>query len=97
VDLVNCRIGIGIIARNSQGEVVASMSAPKCYIIALDIAGAVAALRAITFCRELGFTRVVLEGDAIQIVQVLKSSTHNWNSYGHLIKEARNQLHGIHT
>jgi hypothetical protein len=53
VDLVNCRMGIGIIARNSQGEVVASVSAPKSYIIAPDIAEAVAALRAVTFCREL--------------------------------------------
>jgi ribonuclease HI len=97
VDSVNCQMGIGIVARNSLGEVVASMFAPKSYIVAPDIAEAVAALRAAKFGRELSFTRVVLEGDALQIVQALKSSTPNWSSYGHLVEEARDQLNGMHT
>jgi ribonuclease HI len=55
------------------------VSAPKNHIIAPDIAEAVAALRAVTFCRERGFSKVVLEGDALQVVNALKSSTSNWS------------------
>ncbi|GLT53434.1 hypothetical protein SLA2020_267040 [Shorea laevis] len=72
VDLVNHRMGIGVIARDPTGEVVAMMFAPRSHIIVPEIAEAVVALKAVTFCRELGLSKVVLEGDALQIVQALK-------------------------
>jgi ribonuclease HI len=96
VDSVNRRMGIGVVIRDSNGEVVATVSSPRNHITAPDIAEAVAALRAVTFCREVGFSKVVLEGDALQVVHALKSSTRNWSSYGHLIEEARSHLKGMH-
>jgi ribonuclease HI len=62
VDSVNRRMGIGVIVRDHTREVIATISAPKNYITALDIAEAVAALKAVTFCRERGLSKVVLEG-----------------------------------
>lgn len=97
VDSVNRRMGIGVIVRDHTREVIATISAPKNYITAPDIAEAVAALKAVTFCRERGLSKVVLEGDALQVVTALNSSTGNWSSYGHLIEEARSQLNDLHT
>jgi hypothetical protein len=56
----------------SMGEVLATFSTLKGYIIDPDIAGAMAVFRAAQFCRELGFYRVVLEGDV---------------RYGHIIED----------
>jgi ribonuclease HI len=97
VDGTHRRMGMGVIVRDPNGEVVAMLSAPRNYITAPDIAEAVAALKAVTFCRELGFSKVILEGDALQVVNALKASTRNWSPYGHLIEEAHSQLSGMHT
>lgn len=65
------------------------MSTPKDHIVAPNIAKAIVALKTITFCREQGWFTVVFEGDALQVVNALKSSTSNWSSYSHLIEEAQ--------
>lgn len=62
--------------------------APTNHITAPEIVEAVAALKEVTFCRELGLSKVILEGDALQVVNALKASTSNWSPYGHLIEEA---------
>lgn len=63
------------------------MSASKGYIIDLGIAEAIAALRATSFCRELGHQRVVLEDDALQVVHALRNEDRNISKYDHLIEE----------
>ncbi|GLT69088.1 hypothetical protein SLA2020_412670 [Shorea laevis] len=97
VDSVNRRMGIGVIIRSSTGEVLATLSALKSYIINPLIAEATAALRAVTFSRDLGFPKVMLEGDALVIVQALQSPLCNFSSYGHLIEEARSHLNSLHS
>lgn len=64
MDKHNCRMGIAIIIRDSMGEVLATLSAPKEFIITPDIAKATATLRLVQFTRDLGFYKLVLEGDA---------------------------------
>lgn len=51
---------------------LATLSAPKAFIIDPLIVEATAALRAVSFVRELGFYSMILEGDAFQVVQALK-------------------------
>lgn len=97
MDKNNRKMGIGVIVRDSMGEVLATLSAPKEHIIALDIAEATAALSAITFIRELGLYKVVMEGDVLIVVQALMSFDKNWSCYDHLIEEARGLLNCMHT
>ncbi|XP_059446463.1 uncharacterized protein LOC132178010 [Corylus avellana] len=68
VDKHRRKMGIGVIIRDSMGEVLTTLSAPKDYIIEPDIAEALVVLRAVLFCGELGFHWVILEGDALQVV-----------------------------
>jgi hypothetical protein len=58
-----------IIVKDSMGKVLATLSAPKDHIIAPDIAQATVALWVAIFCKELDLQRVILEGDALQVVQ----------------------------
>jgi hypothetical protein len=87
VNKENRKMGIGVIVRDNMGEVFTTLSVPKDYIIALDIAKASAALWVANFCRELGLYRVILEGDAFQIVQALRKDGRNWSWYDHLRTE----------
>lgn len=84
VDKKNRRMGIGVIVCDCKGEVLATLSAPKEGIIDLVIAQATV--------QELGLFNVILEGDSLQVVQVLDSAEINWSKYGHLIEEARSLL-----
>jgi hypothetical protein len=83
---------ISVIVRDGMGEVKATLSAPEDHIIEFNIVEAFAALRAINFCRELGFYRVILEGDALQVMQVLNKDGKIWYRYGHCIEKARRAL-----
>lgn len=68
INIYRRKTSICVIVRNSMGEVLATLSTPKDYIIEPDIAEAIAALRATQFCHELGFYKVILEGDALQVL-----------------------------
>jgi hypothetical protein len=50
---------------------------------------------AVNFSRKLGFYKVILGGDALQIVQALGKEGSNWCIYDHLIKETREVLHSM--
>lgn len=80
----NRKMGIGVIVCDNMGEVLATLLDPKAYIIAPNIAEATSVLQAVNFTRELGFYKVVLEGDAIQVVQA------------HLTEEGRGVIDCMH-
>jgi hypothetical protein len=62
----------------------------------LNISEAMAMLRAVILCHELGFSSVILEGDALQIVQAIRKDGRCWSQYLHLIKEAGGVLSCLH-
>jgi hypothetical protein len=50
------KMGIGVIIRDCKGDVRATLAEPKDYIIAPDVAEAMAALRSEKFSCELGYS-----------------------------------------
>ncbi|XP_062145408.1 uncharacterized protein LOC133852660 [Alnus glutinosa] len=67
-------MGVGIIARDCQGEVKAAMCDVIPYIRDPIIAEAIAARFAVLFGRNLGFESIDLEGDAREIILALENT-----------------------
>jgi ribonuclease HI len=81
------RIGIGVIVRNCEGGVLAMMSESMDYIQDPTTAEALAARRAVEFSLSLGIRKIILEGDANQIVQALRCTDGGRCSYGLIIED----------
>jgi hypothetical protein len=47
------------------------------------------------FCKEIGFTRIVLEGDTLQIVREINSESPQLSRYGHPVDDIRKILSSL--
>jgi ribonuclease HI len=89
IDISGKRMGMGIIARDHEGYVLASMCSIKQFIVDPAVAEAYAALKAVEFCCDLGLWNILLEGDALEIVNALLLDDPSWSRYGHLIDDTK--------
>lgn len=60
-------------------------------------AEATALFYAAKFCKDLDLTPIMLEGDAMQVVQILTSSEPNWSNNGLIIQETKSLLNSFAT
>ena len=78
---------IGVVVRNSLGEVLAALSEiiplPSS-IVALET---IAARRAVLFVRELGFSGTIFEGDFEEAISAIKKQSFKHPVVGHLVKD----------
>lgn len=72
LDVKSRKMGIGVIIKNEKGEVIATCCDSRDYVNQLALAECLALRKAMGFCRDLSFNRVILEGDAQVIVNVVK-------------------------
>jgi ribonuclease HI len=89
IDNSKARVGIGVILRDERGQVLAAMSKTRNGTLEPSTGEAFATSTAICFCRDIGVQRVVLEGDAKQIVDAVNSNLTSWSRFGHLIDDTR--------
>jgi ribonuclease HI len=82
-------MGVGIIVRNHEGSVRAMKCMARPFINDPSTAEAIAAWAAVDMCGQLQFTKVVLEGDSMELVKALRNDDVCWNRYGHLIQDAQ--------
>ena len=68
LDKNSMKIEVGIIVIDGMREVFATLSSSRNHIVEPNIVKGLAALRTIHLCGELEFNRVILEGDALQMV-----------------------------
>ncbi|XP_035550016.1 uncharacterized protein LOC118349461 [Juglans regia] len=80
-------MGIGIVVRNSRGEVLAVVSAPKSHVCSAFSTECYALLRSIKLCHELCLYQVVLEGDAKVVVDSFNGYNNNHSWQGLLIED----------
>jgi hypothetical protein len=87
VDGKRRKISIGVIVRNHEGGVIAMMNETINFIQDPVTAEALAARRAVEFSRMLGVGELILEGDALQIVEALQSEDGGRSLYGIIIED----------
>ncbi|KAF5461926.1 hypothetical protein F2P56_017985 [Juglans regia] len=97
VDLKNRRIGIGIVIRDSNGEVMVTVCSRKDHVISPFIAECQALKRSIDLCKELGFGAVMMEGDAKGMIETVLAKEADESEYGQLIEDTKRAFaQGIH-
>ncbi|KAK8686375.1 hypothetical protein V6N13_125400 [Hibiscus sabdariffa] len=56
-----------VIVRDKAGLIMGSCIVPHCHVADAFVAEAFTCLQAVTFAKELGFRRVVIEGDSLTV------------------------------
>jgi hypothetical protein len=86
------RMGAGVVARDEMGQVVAAMSASRPCLPDPATAEAIASWMLAGFCCKVGFRRVLVEGDSVEVVSALQRGGVCSERYGHFVDEARQLL-----
>lgn len=96
VDSSNGKIGMGIIARDHVGRVIAMACGSSQYICNSGMAEAMAAREAIELCNSLGVQNFILEGDASDVVNALNQEGSSMGLQGQIINDAKMLLNSGH-
>ena len=83
------RAGLGVIIRNSDGEVMASMSQQVQFPTTVMQVEALAMRKAAKFALEIGVNKVVLEGDLEIVYKDLKNNGPSLALHSHLIQDVK--------
>ena len=83
------RAGIGVVVRDSQGLVLASLSQNIPLPHSVVILETLAACRALEFSLELGFDKAILEGDSLIVMTALRDPSPSLASFGLLVQDAQ--------
>nr|POE71779.1 hypothetical protein CFP56_31880 [Quercus suber] len=83
------RAGVGVIVRNAEGCVLASMAETFHLPFSVAAVEVIAAKKALQFARDIGLSSIILEGDSKITIDGLKSTYSSLNDYGHLLVEAK--------
>lgn len=82
-------IGTGAIVRNWKGEVMLAVAEEFFITPSPENTEAMAILRGLTVAKEAGFTSLILEGDAKNILKDLCSRDDLLSDYGHILDDDR--------
>ena len=80
---------VGVVIRNNNGAVLASCSEKMSQAYKVEETEALVARKALMFAHELGFQSVILEGDALGLIQALKSQEQNVCPLGLLVEDVK--------
>jgi ribonuclease HI len=95
IDSGTQKMGIGIIARDHTGSVLASACSSRPHITNPTVAEAIAAWKLAEVCSSLGFSKVVLEGDSLEVVKALQMEGPFWRRFGSTINDAKILLNSL--
>ena len=80
--------GLGVIIRNQEGLVIASMSTRLPQQLQPIEIEALAASKALEFAREVGISKAILEGDSLLVMKALKTKNAGLAPFGLLIQDS---------
>ena len=82
-------VGLGVVARDSDGMVIASLSKRITLPPTVEDLEALACRKAVSFAIEIGLWDVVFEGDSEVVIKHLTAEQPCLAAFGHIIDEAR--------
>lgn len=82
-------IGLGVIVRDFQSQVLGSLRVGKIAFSSAFLAEAIGLLAAVNFCKAMEFTHITLKGDALRVIRILKKEDDDWGEGGCIIQDAR--------
>jgi ribonuclease HI len=93
--IVSIFVVYGCDVRDSSGNLQAASCHVE-FLMADPVVGEVlAALHTVEFCRDKGFSLIVLEGDSLLVVQAINNTRVNWSRIGLIIDDIPNILKGF--
>ncbi|XVF78426.1 hypothetical protein PTKIN_Ptkin14bG0131700 [Pterospermum kingtungense] len=81
--------GIGVVIRDTSGLVTGAMHVAAPFCCEPDVAEATAAMMAVRFAKDLGLFRVIVEGDALRVINAVNSPSPDLSEIGNIIEEVR--------
>ena len=74
---------------------MAAMTASGPKVSTSDEAEMLACQRAIEFAVDAGFSRLIIEGDNINVIQAISSSMENTSLFGNVVDDIRHLIWGL--
>ncbi|KAL4277986.1 hypothetical protein GQ457_03G024950 [Hibiscus cannabinus] len=79
----------GVIGRDITGEIMASCVVPHNNVLDALMAEALACLQAVHYAKELGFRRVIIEGDSLIVIKKLNEGMNDRSTIAPVIHDIR--------
>ena len=83
------RGGVGVIAEDAEGRVLGAAQSVLHGVRDPEVIETVAAIRAMEFAHHMGFTNVLIEGEALYIIKLINQADQDLSGIGNLIEEAK--------
>jgi hypothetical protein len=80
-------MGVGVVAHNDKGAVLAGLFAPVLFVVDPTIAEVMAAWRVVKLGLEMGYQQIILEGDSMLTVSALNQAAPCTSGYGQMIED----------
>ena len=82
--------------RNEKGEVMAAMTACGPTVQTSEEAELLACRRALEFAVDVGFHRLIIEGDNSNVTHAISSFAYNNSLFGNVVDDIRHLIGGLH-
>ena len=89
------RSSYGAIIWNEKEEVMAAMTASGPMVRTSDEPELLACRKAIEFAVDAGFSRMIIEGDNINVIHAISSSAENTSPFGNVVDDIRHLMWGL--
>ncbi|XP_042942660.1 uncharacterized protein LOC122276827 [Carya illinoinensis] len=92
VKLTEGGMGIGVVMRDEKRDVLVSLCSQKKYVRDPLVVEMQALWRAMKLCAELNMTRVIFEGDALNVIRAVNNPDSSWEWHGQLVEDIKEVL-----
>ncbi|XP_059431541.1 uncharacterized protein LOC132165051 [Corylus avellana] len=95
IDVTRQEMENGIIAHDHTGTVLAALCASRPLVTDPAIAEVIAAWKTTKVCKHMGFSKVIIEGDSLEVVTALQGDDCRWNRFGSLVNDTKSYFNSL--